>query len=553
MLRSANFRKREVAMPNSIPTPAESLPTGDASPDCGPFNPRQLGNRAKKICSVYLIAICVLMMAVTLDFVAGSWTRVTARFELDYGEGIVMWQAAHVINLKAAYGDITHAPYIVFHYPPIYPLVSKLAAHWTHDLLIAGRTVSVISALLIGLIFGVQVFTCIPRRIPVSARLSGAFAAVVLVYSLSGVEWMRLMRVDLLGLAMTFGGLALFILGVRRARWQYAAFVLFCLALFTKQTLIAAPVACLIASYTYDRGRAWRLAATIVACSLAIMGFLWVATEGRILRHLFLYNENPLSVKNLEHLMRQNLDQSAALSAVAAGVLISYCLRLAKWPWPGVLTRLRAALQHSLYQRALIVGGLHLTLAFLVSLTAIKQGSNYNYFLEWNLAAVPLAGLAVGRTLAGLRRAGELTAAPAVLLLVPALVGLGGIHALAIQQDVRDQPYALVLKRIEQSQRPVYSEDMVLLNLAGKTIYGEPSILSSLNAVGTWDQSPLVNQIRAGFFGLIVQENPSDPLYYSPGVQRAIRDTYEVLERDGKYTLSVPRRQIPIHSGASVQ
>jgi hypothetical protein len=25
------------------------------------------------------------------------------------------------------------------------------------------------------------------------------------------------------------------------------------------------------------------------------------------------------------------------------------------------------------------------------------------------------------------------------------------------------------------------------------------------------------------------------------------------LERDGKYTLSVPRRQIPVHSGASVQ
>lgn len=535
-------------MPNSSPAPAGSKRGGEAHSENAPSRTPQLNDRPNRIQKFYLATICILTIAVMLSFVAGSWTRITARFELDYGEGIVMWQAEHVTNLKIAYGDITHAPYIVFHYPPVYPFVSQLVAHWTHDLLIAGRMISVVSALLIGLIFGPQVFTCLPRRMPVSARLSGAFAAIVLIYSLSGVEWMRLMRVDLLGLAITFGGVALFILSGHRSRWQYAAFVMFCLALFTKQTLIAAPGACLIASFIVDRRKAWRLAATIVGCALAVMGVLWVATEGRILRHLFLYNENPLSLKNLEHLMRQNLYQCAALLAVAAGSLISYGVRFTKYRWPGVLQRLRAALQHSLYRRALIVGGLQMILAFLVSLTAIKQGSNYNYFLEWNLAAAPLAGLVVGRTLAGLRPGRELTAATAALLLVPVFLGVGGIRSLAIPEDVRDQPYALVLKRIEQAPGPVYSQDMVLLNLAGKEIYGEPSILSSLSAVGTWDESPLVKRIRAGFFDLIVQENPSDPLFYSQGVQSAIRDSYKVLERDGKYTLSVPRRQ---PSGAS--
>jgi hypothetical protein len=194
-----------------------------------------------------------------------------------------------------------------------------------------------------------------------------------------------------------------------------------------------------------------------------------------------------------------------------------------------------------------------MTLAFLVSFTAIKQGSNYNYFLEWDLAAAPLAGLLVGRTLAGLRQPSDLTGVVAVALLVPVALGARGIRKPAIPEAVKNQPYSRILDRIEQAHGPVYSEDMVLLNLARKRIYGEPSILSSLSAVGAWDESPLTNQIHSGFFALIVQKHPNDSLYFSPGVQSAIRDAYRVSERDGEYTLSVRRRQPSAHPGSSAQ
>ena len=78
------------------------------------FNPPP-PNLANKTRNIYLIVICFLALAGTVSFLAGSWARIMAPFELDYGEGIVMWQAAHVTNLKAAYGDITHLPYIVHH------------------------------------------------------------------------------------------------------------------------------------------------------------------------------------------------------------------------------------------------------------------------------------------------------------------------------------------------------------------------------------------------------------------------------------------------------
>jgi hypothetical protein len=515
------------------------------------YRPASAKAAANKIRNLYVIVICFLALAGTVSFVAGSWARIVAPFELDYGEGIVMWQAAHVTNLDAAYGDITHLPYIVFHYPPVYPLVSQLMAGWTHDLLVAGRLVSVISALIIILIFAVQVFTCLPHRMPVSARLGGSFTAIVLSYSLTGLEWARLMRVDFLGLVFTFAGLALFILSRRRAAWEYSAFVFFFLALFTKQTLIAAPAACLAASFIADRRRAWRLAAIIAGCSLATMCFLWFATDGRVLRHLFLYNRNPTSVNQLIVLMHSNLNEDGPLFAVAAGALVAYAAPLARFP--GAWVRVRTGLRQSLYQRALIIGGFHMTLAFLVSFTAIKQGSNYNYFLEWNLAAAPLAGLLVGRTLAGLHQPSDLTGVVAVALLVPVALGARGIRKPAIPEAVKNQPYSRILDRIEQAHGPVYSEDMVLLNLARERIYGEPSILSSLSAVGAWDESPLTNQISSGFFALIVQKHPNDSLYFSPGVQSAIRDAYRVSERDGEYTLSVRRRQPSAHPGSSAQ
>src|SRR4051812_21764745 len=65
--------------------------------------------------------------------------------ELDYGEGIVMWQAAHVTDLKTAYHPMHVYPHIVFHYTPLYHLASRAMSAVTGDLLVAGRLVSVLS------------------------------------------------------------------------------------------------------------------------------------------------------------------------------------------------------------------------------------------------------------------------------------------------------------------------------------------------------------------------------------------------------------------------
>ena len=68
----------------------------------------------------------------------------------DYGEGIV-WQQALLIPGPRMYGQIEHLPFIVFHYPPVYHLVSRAVMAFGVDPLAAGRIVSLASTAVIAI------------------------------------------------------------------------------------------------------------------------------------------------------------------------------------------------------------------------------------------------------------------------------------------------------------------------------------------------------------------------------------------------------------------
>ena len=104
------------------------------------------------------------------------------------------------------------------------------------------------------------------------------------------------------------------------------------------------------------------------------------------------------------------------------------------------------------------------------------------------------------------------------------------------------QNAAAVLEPISQTEGPVYSTDMVLLYRAGKALAAEPAIISVLAEHGQWDDTPFVNRIESGYFGLIVSSRfpLTERLMFSPAVQAAIERAYEPRERIGAYTLYRP-------------
>ena len=113
----------------------------------------------------------------------------------DYGEGIV-WQQALLIPGPRMYGQIEHLPFIVFHYPPVYHLVSRAVMAFGVDPLAAGRIVSLASTAVITISIAWLVAAGLAGRVGRSAMHIGAVTGALLPLSLGPVEmWFDRMRV----------------------------------------------------------------------------------------------------------------------------------------------------------------------------------------------------------------------------------------------------------------------------------------------------------------------------------------------------------------------
>ncbi len=95
----------------------------------------------RKIFVAYLLVLWAALLSRPAAFLVRSWGALHYPFELDYGEGVLLWQAQQITNLKFAFRSITEFPHMVFHYPPVYHVASRLFEPATGDLLVAGRLV----------------------------------------------------------------------------------------------------------------------------------------------------------------------------------------------------------------------------------------------------------------------------------------------------------------------------------------------------------------------------------------------------------------------------
>lgn len=495
----------------------------------------------------YVTVLLVLAVCSGAAYFYRIATTVAYPYELDYGEGIVLWQAAHVSSLATAYHPITQYPYIVFHYPPLYHAVSLAVSKLTGDLLLAGRLVSLLSALGICLTLPWIVYRSVPARAPKVAKVGGAVLAGALPCGLKTMDWAQLMRVDMLALWLTFMGLALFILG-RTAISRYAAFVLFIAALYTRQTLIASPLACLVVAAILNMRQASKLLGFAVALGAAVMTWLALATHGQVLLHLFLYNQNPFSVRRAITYLDQNIQWTLPLLVLAGAAAVGPFLDVAKALSRRSLAPLRVRLATSTYRLALFTFTVHFLFSVVLSLAIGKVGSNINYFLECNLSACALAGLLVTRLIWGSRKTAWAAPAAAVAYLLPLFLiaqqAETGIHSMPGAASQERAEYIrnseALVRVLRASPEPVMSENMTLLYRAGKQVPFEPAIVAGLAEMGTWDETPLINMIRKRTFSVMIIRQLEGSALYSPGVVSAIEEYYQPSERYGTYIVYRP-------------
>lgn len=493
------------------------------------------------------LALTISLLLVNIGkMLVAAWLALDYAYELDYGEGIV-WQQMRNMLAGEGYGSLGTYPAIVYHYPPVYHLATAgLAGATGIDELLAGRLVSLLSTLASMLFVGVLAWSAIPKdESRIGRWLAAGMAAACLATIPAIVGWAVLMRVDMLGCALTLGGLMLSVRAIARPRVVPLAALVFVLSIYTKQTNIAGPIAAVAALWFVRPRSAWVLLGWCVGLGMAALAALVIGTDGGFLRHILAYNVNRLDWSQWHLLVGVMLSQTTLIATACFAMW---------WAWrrltDGGYATLRGKVARNETDAALL-----LLLAFVAVKTAMlpmvfKSGSNSNYLIEWSCGIVVFVGLAAVPVL----RVAERGDAWPSRILVAALTIALPVTAWRMPPVEIDRPairaqdarMAAIVERIRASARPVVTDDMVLLIRAGRPVEYEPAIAAELGHSGVYDEAGFVAKVQRGDFGFfLTRGDRSTVLFnerYNPRVADAIDAAYPRKERNGDLVFHLPAR-----------
>jgi hypothetical protein len=178
-----------------------------------------------------------------------------------------------------------------------------------------------------------------------------------------------------------------------------------------------------------------------------------------------------------------------------------------------------------------------------------KMGSNYNYFLAWDISICLLCGLFMFRMLAAWNRGGNtarITAAACILLLLglllPSKTLLLGLRPWDAYGPIPAE--VEITREIRQAPGPVFSENLVLLIQAGKPVEAESSTVTYLTLLGRWDERPYVQLFDSQYFSLLVANDIHFREHYSVAVTSAIERNYVREKQLGEYSIYRPMHRI---------
>jgi hypothetical protein len=331
---------------------------------------------------------------------------------------------------------------------------------------------------------------------------------------------------------------------------MYGAALLFVCAVYTKQSMIAAPAACFGALLLLRPATALRGIATAVVIGAAVLGILSWVTEGGFFRHLFLYNLNRFDVRQLLPLLTLFSAHALYFAVALLGNRERIGQLAAALKVKGAPLRARIAGVPGGEPYVILLFYLGTTLLMLPLIA--KSGSNANYLIEFICVVSLFVGLSV-KEAARLVLHGSAVARPMRLLslvLVAALVAQVWLLPTDRFDKISPRPdqaeFAALARLIHQADRPVLSDDMVLVLRAGKDVLWEPAIFAELSAKGLVDERAFVRRIEARQFAFLVTfGGPGAPEFdarYNPAVTAAILRAYPHQRRIAGFLVRTPQR-----------
>ncbi len=463
--------------------------------------------------SLFGIALVALLL-IFLDLVFLVW----AHHEFTPTESLVASEAQSLAHGRALYHNPNRYPYTITPYGPVFYSLSAFLQHCGFAPIRAGRLISCIA--LIG------VFWCAWQILSVlvanhHARLSG----ITLVAATANViAWGGIGQTDMLACFFSIAAFTCFLTWQRRPsrRNLYCCGALVLLALFTKQTAIAAGVAIAIQMFATNRrsARTWLLVITILAACTALT--INTLTAGQYFTNTVLSNLNPFSATKLQQHFQQFLLAAGGLLAVS---LAGFCTQRKFTP---------------LY--------LYTSVAIAVWIvTCPKIGSELNYQIE----SMVLLALSSAFALDQLQFFPKLFANDAgwvPLLQIPLLLHL----ILNFALSAKIVSLRIVAERVRRSESVelapylapdcgrILSTNPDLVLAAGHPLEIDPFSYTLLTNAGRIDPAPLLADLRATRFGTIILDlnvfsktlphsANIDTYFLPPAVLAQIRQHYQLV------------------------
>ena len=499
-------------------------------------------------------------------------------FELDFAEGLVLGRTRTLAAGGALYPPADASLTAVSAYTPVYYAAAALLGNSLGDHLAAGRGLALASALLAALTLAALAWRAIDTAGGLTVRTFGAACAGLAFLQISyTASWAALMRVDILAVLFAFIGVLLFAATAARGPHVYWCVVPFALAVYTKQTTVAAAAACVLTAARGDLQRGVRLGLCFAVAVLLIGGAMQLATHGAFAFHVVWANMHPYHLEQAASFMQDIAIRYPVLIALAAATV------------PGLLGSAPAAHPASntrQWTRAVL--GAYLPLAVLVSVTVGKVGADVNYFIEPLGVICVCAALAAaealrpgpdagGWGLAGARAARAQSAvnvraiespgsgASVVAVAVPLLLlwqvlwvtPPAALESIEVPPPAQQARVATLLDAVRHVDGPVLSEDLTLLSLAGKPMLLQPFEVTQLVYRHAYDESPLLAALRRGEVPLVVLRfdvrRPPRLAFdrFTPATITAVREHYQLRSSFPGYWVYTPdeagdRREVAV-------
>jgi hypothetical protein len=184
--------------------------------------------------------------------------------------------------------------------------------------------------------------------------------------------------------------------------------------------------------------------------------------------------------------------------------------------------------------------------AVLAAATISKSGAWDNYYFETDVTICLLSGLFLGWLL---RRCSFRPQRSCVLLQITVILffigqAYGNWQALYKAKSAyppvdKSREVVNFLKGLPD---PVYSEDMVILMLAGKEVPAEPAIITALAQDGKWDESEFVARFERGEFrAIVIRYSLENEGRFSKPIQNAINRRYYQSNDSGVFKIYLPK------------